>query len=144
MLIAGTGDEGTGAAPEIDPVEIARTTFGPRAGEGDVVAFGVELRPAVDLGPGGQLVLAGAVGPHRPDVASADEGDLAPIGGEIRFAVGWVFGQLVEVPFFGRVEAAFGLFDFAAFRFFDGGDRPREDDGTRVTSGGGARCRQQG
>ena len=88
----------------------------------------------VDLGAAGQLVLAAAVGAHRPDVAGADEGDLAPVGGEIRFAVGRVFGELVEVPVFGGEEAAFGLgVDFAALRFFDGGDRPREDDGAGVS-----------
>ncbi len=99
VLVVGAGNERAGGAAEIDSVEVAQTAFGRGAGEDDVVAFGVELRPAVDLGPGGQLVLAGAVGPHRPDVAAADEGDLAPVGGEIRFAVGRVFGELVEVAF---------------------------------------------
>ena len=109
VLVVGAGGQRAGAAAEVDPVEIAQAAFGGGAAlEDDVVPVGRELRSAVDLGAAGQLVLAGAVGAHRPDVAAADEGDLAPVGGEVRFAVGRVFGELVEVPFLGGEEAAFG------------------------------------
>ena len=60
-------------------------------------------------------MLAGAVRPHRPDVPGADEGNLAPVSGEVGFDVGGIFGELVEVTVAGGVETTFGFFDFLGF-----------------------------
>src|SRR6478752_1886908 len=135
------------AAGDADRVEVARLTWARPPLEDDVAAVGGDQRARVGVHPGGQLFLARTVGPHRPDVAFADEGNRVAVGGERRFAVGGVIRQLVEVAVLDREQPAFGRFrrQHFAFGFIDAVvfAHLREDDRAARSCRGGGRYDQR-
>ena len=96
-----------GAAVEADRVEVGRGALFRAALEEHVPAVRRDARSRVELRAAGHPAQAGAVGPHREDVAAAREDDRPAVRRERRFGVGRVFGELVEVAVLDGEEAAF-------------------------------------